>query len=115
MTATTPTAPSTSWADPPRIAAPTAVRGRAGGQRPSARPSTEPVAPIEENDSEFGVRTYNCLGNDHQKWNVHQWADGTRELRNVKTGLCLDDSPAHHLRTFPCGTHSQKSPYQTWR
>ncbi|MCF3179941.1 RICIN domain-containing protein [Streptomyces polychromogenes] len=108
-------------------------------------------------DSEYGVRTYTCLGNDHQKWNVHRWADGTRELRNTKTGrcltdhpegnvrpyacdkakdqswtvhrypdgavelknqqtgLCLDDSPAHHLRTFPCGTHSGKSPYQTWR
>ncbi|MFD0264989.1 RICIN domain-containing protein [Streptomyces sp. NPDC127106] len=108
-------------------------------------------------DSEHGVRTYTCLGNDHQKWNVHRWADGTRELRNIKTGrcltggpagqvtpypcdkakdqswfvhrypdgavelrnqqtgLCLDDSPAHHLRTFACGTHSQKSPYQTWR
>ncbi|WP_221889770.1 RICIN domain-containing protein [Streptomyces sp. WAC06614] len=107
-------------------------------------------------DSEYGVRTYTCLGNDHQRWNVHRWADGTRELRNVRTGrcltdypagsvgphacdkakdqswivhrypdgavelknqqtgLCLDDSPAHHLRTFPCGSHADKSPYQTW-
>ncbi|WP_328929601.1 RICIN domain-containing protein [Streptomyces sp. NBC_00190] len=108
-------------------------------------------------DSDAGVRTYTCLGNDHQKWNVHRWADGTRELRNLKTGrcltdfprgsvsvhpcdkdkdeswivhrypdgavelknqatgLCLDDSFEHHLRTFPCGTHSARSPFQTWR
>ncbi|WP_326587681.1 RICIN domain-containing protein [Streptomyces sp. NBC_01294] len=107
-------------------------------------------------DSEAGVRTYTCLGNEHQKWNVHQWADGTRELKNRKTGLCLtdhprgtvtpqpcdkakdeswfvhrypdgavefknqatglclDDSFEHRLRTFPCGTHSARSPYQTW-
>ncbi|MGW6984870.1 RICIN domain-containing protein [Streptomyces sp. NPDC054932] len=108
-------------------------------------------------DSDAGVRTYTCLGNEHQRWNVHQWADGTRELKNLKTGLCLtdhprgsasaqpcdkakdeswfvhryadgavefknqatglclDDSHQFHLRTFPCGTHAQKSPYQTWR
>lgn len=110
-----------------------------------------------DDSAEFGPRTYPCeAGNEHQKWNVHQWADGTRELKNVKTGycltgshnglvsaeicdkekdeswivhrypdgsvelknqatgLCLDDSFEFHLRTFACGTHSQKSAYQTW-
>ncbi|MGW0748778.1 RICIN domain-containing protein [Streptomyces sp. NPDC002587] len=60
-------------------------------------------------DSESGVRTCTCRGNDHQKWNVHRWADDTRELKNQATGLCLDDSFEHHLRTFArSGTGSSR-------
>ncbi|MFF4578842.1 RICIN domain-containing protein [Streptomyces sp. NPDC001373] len=61
-------------------------------------------------DSEYGVRTHACLGNDHQKWNVHRWADGTRELRNLKTGRCLTDHPVGQARPHPC----DKAKDQSW-
>ncbi|EFL18307.1 RICIN domain-containing protein [Streptomyces sp. C] len=60
-------------------------------------------------DSDAGVRTYACLGNDHQKWNVHQWADGTRELRNRKTGLCLTDHPRGTASAQPCDKAKDES------
>ncbi|MFD7031349.1 RICIN domain-containing protein [Streptomyces sp. NPDC059917] len=60
-------------------------------------------------DSDAGVRTYTCLGNDHQKWNVHQWKDGTRELRNVKTGFCLADNPRGTATHLPCDKHKDES------
>ncbi|MDX6758718.1 RICIN domain-containing protein [Streptomyces sp. F8] len=61
-------------------------------------------------DSEHGIRTYTCLGNDHQKWNVHRWADGTRELRNINTGRCLTGSPGGKVAPYPC----DKAKDQSW-
>ncbi|WP_329404806.1 RICIN domain-containing protein [Streptomyces melanogenes] len=63
-------------------------------------------------DSETsGVRTYTCIqGNPHQKWNVHPWTDGTRELRNSKTRLCLTDYPRGKAAPHPC----DKAKDQSW-
>ncbi|MEU8774195.1 RICIN domain-containing protein [Streptomyces sp. NPDC048606] len=61
-------------------------------------------------DSEHGTRTYTCFANQHQKWNVHQWADGTRELRNLQTGNCLTDFPRGRATALPC----DKAKDQSW-
>ncbi|KAK1177002.1 ricin-type beta-trefoil lectin domain protein [Streptomyces sp. NBS 14/10] len=50
-----------------------------------------------------------------QRWNVYKYSDGSVEFKNALWGLCLDDSADYHLRTFSCGTHTQHSPFQTWR
>ncbi|MFV0131577.1 RICIN domain-containing protein [Streptomyces sp. HMX112] len=50
-----------------------------------------------------------------QDWFVYKYGDGSVELKNARTGLCLDDSYDYQLRGFPCGSHSAKSPYQNWR
>ncbi|MGW0391231.1 family 43 glycosylhydrolase [Streptomyces sp. NPDC003042] len=34
--------------------------------------------------------------------------DGAVEFKNQATGRCLDERSEAHLRTFPCGSHSQK-------
>ncbi|MGW2770781.1 RICIN domain-containing protein [Streptomyces sp. NPDC001275] len=51
-----------------------------------------------------------CDGSSYRQWNVHQWADNTRELRNVRDGLCLDDSNGFGLRMFSCNA----TPFQSW-
>lgn len=48
-----------------------------------------------------GLRGWQCNGLNHQKWVVTRHADGARQLSNMSTGRCLDDSPAG-LRTWPC-------------
>ncbi|MFJ3666950.1 RICIN domain-containing protein [Streptomyces sp. NPDC090106] len=48
-----------------------------------------------------GLRGWECNRLNHQKWVVTRHADGTRQLSNMSTGRCLDDSPAG-LRTWPC-------------
>ncbi|WP_322620854.1 RICIN domain-containing protein [Streptomyces acidicola] len=59
----------------------------------------------------IGVGTGGCGdGVMAYQWNVHQWADGTRELKNTSYGLCLDDSNAYGLRMFPCNA----TPFQSW-
>ncbi|MFF4791618.1 RICIN domain-containing protein [Streptomyces sp. NPDC001276] len=57
--------------------------------------------------SVYAVR---CDGDSWQRWNVHVWADGTREIKHVMTGECLDDSNAYGLRKFPCNA----SKFQSW-
>ncbi|MER8161321.1 RICIN domain-containing protein [Streptomyces sp. NPDC094472] len=59
---------------------------------------------------EYGYTSSNCDGHPAQQWNVHAWADGTRELKNMFVGKCLDDSNQYGLRTFPCNA----TPYQSW-
>jgi hypothetical protein len=55
------------------------------------------------------VRTSTCEGVSTQKWSVQARPDGTRELRNARTGQCLDDTDASGLRTRSCdGRTSQR-------
>ncbi|UIX30981.1 RICIN domain-containing protein [Streptomyces sp. GQFP] len=57
-----------------------------------------------------GLRGWQCNGLNHQKWVVTRHAaDGTRQLTNMATSRCLDDSAAG-LRTFPCNGLD----YQKW-
>jgi hypothetical protein len=53
---------------------------------------------------------FTCNGTAWQQWNVHVWADGTRELRNVATGQCLD-SVSMGVFTSPCDTSTDQSWY----
>lgn len=78
-----------------------------------------PSAQADEINTFHNVATEQCLEygysrdcDDHvaQQWNVHVWADGTRELRNLFVDQCLDDSFEMGLRTFPCNV----STYQSW-
>jgi len=45
--------------------------------------------------------TWPCDGSDEQKWNVHVWGDGTRELKSMNSHECLDDSQSG-LRMYEC-------------
>ena len=67
-------------------------------------------------DSDDGLRMMGCeSGNPHQKWEVRVWDDGTRQLRNVATGRCLDHSNAYGLRTWTCHDPSSDfSKFQSW-
>ncbi|MEV4440763.1 RICIN domain-containing protein [Streptomyces sp. NPDC049577] len=56
-----------------------------------------------------GFRTWSCNGSGPQKWNVHVWNDGTRQLRNINTGRCIEDTD-NGLRTVICNS----SPEQSW-
>ncbi|MGW9119737.1 RICIN domain-containing protein [Streptomyces sp. NPDC055663] len=56
-----------------------------------------------------GLRGWQCNGLNHQKWVVTRHADGSRQLSNMATGRCLDDSPVG-LRTWPCNGLD----YQKW-
>ncbi|MFE6489608.1 RICIN domain-containing protein, partial [Streptomyces sp. NPDC057757] len=56
-----------------------------------------------------GLRGRQCNGLNHQKWVVTRHADGSRQLSNMSTGRCLDDSAAG-LRTWPCNGLD----YQQW-
>ncbi|MFF0445167.1 RICIN domain-containing protein [Streptomyces sp. NPDC004609] len=56
-----------------------------------------------------GLRGYHCLDNKHQKWVPTRHADGTRQIVNVDTSRCLDDS-REGLRTWPCNGQN----YQRW-
>jgi hypothetical protein len=60
-------------------------------------------------DTSVALRTHQCNGTAAQKFNVHVWADGTRELRSIQTGRCVDDS-VKGLRSVVCN----KSKYQSW-
>jgi hypothetical protein len=55
-------------------------------------------------------QTDDCDGTVYQKWNVHVWNDGMRELKSVWSGECLDDSDGYGLRAFSCNA----SRYQSW-
>ncbi|WAZ22755.1 RICIN domain-containing protein [Streptomyces cinnabarinus] len=57
--------------------------------------------------------TQPCDQGKDESWIVHRFPNGDVELKNQKTGRCLDDSE-HGLRTFPCGTHTNPSLYQSW-
>jgi hypothetical protein len=63
-------------------------------------------------DSHLGFRTVGCHFGDHQRWIVRVWVeDGTRQLRNVKTGRCIGDNPNDGgFRTFGCDS----SRVQSW-
>ncbi|MFF4948462.1 ricin-type beta-trefoil lectin domain protein [Streptomyces chattanoogensis] len=86
----------------------------------SAHAGTQDVVNTFRNQSSgdcldvFGVRygptTVPCNGNVEQNWNVHVWADNTRELKSLSNGECLDDSDAYGLRIYPCNA----SPWQSW-
>ncbi|MFI6289124.1 RICIN domain-containing protein [Streptomyces sp. NPDC051018] len=56
-----------------------------------------------------GLRGYHCLNNNHQKWVPTRHGDGTRQIVNVDTSRCLDDS-REGLRTWRCNGLS----YQRW-
>ncbi|MFF4830064.1 hypothetical protein ACFY20_46000 [Streptomyces sp. NPDC001312] len=56
------------------------------------------------------VQTYGCTSHPSMYWNVHQWKDGTRELKSQFTGLCLDDSDAYGTRMYSCNA----SQFQSW-
>ncbi|MEU7043718.1 RICIN domain-containing protein [Streptomyces varsoviensis] len=60
-------------------------------------------------DSEYGLRGYQCNGGVYQDWSVHVWNYGTRQLRNVATNRCLYDD-GYTLATRGCDS----SPQQSW-
>lgn len=39
---------------------------------------------------------------------------GYWQLKNLATGLCLDDSAQYGLRGYGCGTKSYNNGYQAW-
>ncbi|MBZ6477894.1 ricin-type beta-trefoil lectin domain protein [Streptomyces griseocarneus] len=57
------------------------------------------------------LRSYDCNGMSYQRWTVHPFPDGTRQLRNHATGACLADGDAG-LRAVPCSTDASAA--QTW-
>ncbi|MFF4758415.1 RICIN domain-containing protein [Streptomyces sp. NPDC001292] len=59
-----------------------------------------------------------CDGRTETKWNVHQWTDGTRELRSLQTGQCLEDTDIvfHNARVNTChGTRVQSWYVHRWK
>jgi hypothetical protein len=59
-------------------------------------------------DSQYGLRGYACNGGVYQKWNVHKWADDTRQFRNLATNECLYDDGVT-LDTRACNSSKQQS------
>ncbi|MER5883189.1 RICIN domain-containing protein [Streptomyces sp. NPDC001941] len=59
-------------------------------------------------DSQYGLRGYACNGGVYQKWNVHKWADNTRQFRNLATNECLYDDGVT-LDTRACNSSRQQS------
>ncbi|MEV5238049.1 RICIN domain-containing protein [Streptomyces cinnamoneus] len=57
------------------------------------------------------LRTYDCNGLSYQRWSVHAFPDGTRQLRNHATGACLEHGSAG-LRAVACSTAA--TPPQSW-
>ncbi|WP_228990485.1 RICIN domain-containing protein [Streptomyces sp. DH8] len=61
-------------------------------------------------DTNNGFRTWSCNGTNPQLWDVRVWGDGTRQLRNVNTQRCIEDSHAHGLRTVgSCSSAAEQS------
>ncbi|MFF4796020.1 RICIN domain-containing protein [Streptomyces sp. NPDC001276] len=62
------------------------------------------------NGSWGNAHAFPCSGSPSQHWNVHQWKDGTRELKSMESGQCLDDSNDYGTRVYVCNA----TPYQSW-
>jgi hypothetical protein len=60
--------------------------------------------------------TAGCGPGSNTQWYMHQWPiDKTYQFRNRGNGMCLDDSFAFGLRTFPCHAGSNPaSAFQSW-
>ncbi|MFD9246508.1 RICIN domain-containing protein [Streptomyces sp. NPDC059556] len=61
-----------------------------------------------DDSQQFGLRGYGCNGGVYQKWNVHVWGDGTRQLRNLATNECLFDD-GFTLATHACNSTREQS------
>ncbi|GLZ33632.1 hypothetical protein Lesp02_58200 [Lentzea sp. NBRC 105346] len=63
----------------------------------------------------LGLHSDNCDPSDaYQYWNVHVWADNTRQIKGLVSGLCFDDSGPTFV-TRPCWAPSDpRSRYQSW-
>ncbi|KQX46290.1 MULTISPECIES: RICIN domain-containing protein [unclassified Streptomyces] len=61
-----------------------------------------------DDSQQFGLRGYGCNGGVYQKWNVHVWGDGTRQLRNLATNECLYDD-GYTLATRACNSSREQS------
>ncbi|WP_055603968.1 RICIN domain-containing protein [Streptomyces aureus] len=61
-----------------------------------------------DDSRQYGLRGYGCNGGVHQKWNVHVWGDGTRQLRNLATNDCLFDD-GFTLDTRACNSSREQS------
>ncbi|WP_329274544.1 RICIN domain-containing protein [Streptomyces sp. NBC_00691] len=61
-----------------------------------------------DDSQQFGLRGYGCNGGVYQKWNVHVWGDGTRQLRNLATNECLFDD-GFTLDTRACNSSREQS------
>ncbi|MGK5637127.1 RICIN domain-containing protein [Streptomyces sp. URMC 126] len=61
-------------------------------------------------DTNQGFRTWSCNGSTPQKWSVHVWGDGTRQLRSVNTGRCVEDTDNGFRTVGSCGS----APEQSW-
>lgn len=49
------------------------------------------------NNSGWTVYVHDCNGGDNQKWIVHTWNDGTKQIGNKAiAGLCLGVNPANN-------------------
>ncbi|MEI7031547.1 RICIN domain-containing protein [Streptomyces pratensis] len=61
-------------------------------------------------DTDSGFRTWSCNGSRPQLWDVKVWGDGTRQLRNVNTGRCIEDSHTNGFRTVgSCSSAAEQS------
>ncbi|MCB8900989.1 MULTISPECIES: RICIN domain-containing protein [unclassified Streptomyces] len=61
-----------------------------------------------DDSQQYGLRGYACNGGVYQKWNVHVWGDGTRQLRNLATNECLFDD-GFTLDTRGCNSSREQS------
>lgn len=53
-------------------------------------------------DSALGLRTFACNRSNYQTWDISDTRNGSFTMRNMATGLCLDDSRDYHLRAIGC-------------
>ncbi|MET9415679.1 RICIN domain-containing protein [Streptomyces klenkii] len=61
-------------------------------------------------DTNNGFRTWSCNGSTPQKWSVHVWGDGTRQLRSANTGRCVEDTDNGFRTVGSCSS----APEQSW-
>ncbi|MFF7727106.1 RICIN domain-containing protein [Streptomyces sp. NPDC008001] len=60
-------------------------------------------------DTNNGFRTWSCNGSTPQKWSVHVWNDGTRQLRSANTGRCVEDTDNGFRTVGNCGSNPEQS------
>ncbi|GGR27105.1 RICIN domain-containing protein [Streptomyces netropsis] len=60
-------------------------------------------------DTNNGFRTWSCNGSTPQKWSVHVWGDGTRQLRSLNTGRCVEDTDNGFRTVATCNSNPEQS------
>jgi hypothetical protein len=75
--------------------------------------ATSKCADTTDGDTDVHAYTLPCNGGPYQKWTIVQdgLIPGTFEIRDFKTGKCLDSAGNGHTSTNPCGHDNN---YQHW-